>query len=164
MVGKPHLEITSRLPVVRPLRRCTILRGHCSQAGWLIILPLLISDCFEHRRVSSIACRYLRCASAEVRLFGRADFAWSKSGNRSTALSLGRVRFEVGFRNIVAVLLNRATMVCLPQSHYGLPVTPPEPRPARPESGVVIAWFRQLSMLLGVCQSTSCTRQALAAH
>jgi hypothetical protein len=25
-------------------------------------------------------------------------------------------------------------------------------------------WFRQLSILFGVCQSTSCTRQALAAH
>ena len=25
-------------------------------------------------------------------------------------------------------------------------------------------WFRQLSMLFGVCQSTSCTRQALAVH
>jgi|HubBroStandDraft_6_1064221.scaffolds.fasta_scaffold202788_3 hypothetical protein len=30
--------------------------------------------------------------------------------------------------------------------------------------GFVIAWFRQLSMLFGVCQYTSCTRQALAAH
>jgi len=38
-------------------------------------------------------------------------------------------------------------------STSGLPVTPPEPRPARPESWVAIAWFRQLSI-----------RQALGAH
>jgi hypothetical protein len=37
-----------------------------------------------------------------------------KSGKRRTAFGLGRVRSEVGFRDIVAVLLDRATMVCLP--------------------------------------------------
>src|SRR5215472_15486089 len=81
-----------------------------------------------HVTNSSIACRYPRCASAEVRLFRTADFAWSKSGNRSTALGLGRVRLEVGFRNIVAVLLNRPTMVCLSESHYGLRVICPRTR------------------------------------
>ena len=50
---------------------------------------------------SSIACLYPRWASAEVRLFRTADFAWSKSGKRRTALGLGRVRFEAGFRDIV---------------------------------------------------------------
>src|SRR5581483_406228 len=43
-----------------------------------------------------IACRYPRCASAEVKLFRTADFARSKSGNRSTALGLGQVRFDIG--------------------------------------------------------------------
>jgi hypothetical protein len=41
------------------------------------------------------------------------------------AHALGRVRVEVGFRDIVAVLLDRATMVCLPQPLYGWPVIRP---------------------------------------
>src|SRR5262249_25025459 len=54
-----------------------------------------------HSTNSSIACRYPRWASAEVRLFRTADFACSKSGNRRTVLGLRRVRFEEGLRGIV---------------------------------------------------------------
>ena len=74
-----------------------------------------------------MACRYPRWASAEVKLFRTADFARSKSGKRRTALGLGRVRFEVGFRDIVrGPPINRATMICLPQPLYGLLVIRPE--------------------------------------
>ena len=56
-------------------------------------------------------------------MFRTADLAWSKSGNRRTALGLGRVRFEVGLRDIGrGPPINRATMVSLPQLLYGLAV------------------------------------------
>jgi hypothetical protein len=50
-------------------------------------------------------------------------------------------------------------------STSGLPVTPPEPQTG--QTRIVSCdrlEFRQLSILFGVCQSTSCARQALAVH
>lgn len=54
-----------------------------------------------HSTNSSMACRYPRWASEEVRLFKTADFAWSKSGNRRTAFGLGCVRLRECLRGIV---------------------------------------------------------------
>jgi len=47
-----------------------------------------------HSTNSSIACRYPRWASLELRLFRTADFAWSRSGSRRTAFGVLRLRLE----------------------------------------------------------------------
>ena len=68
-----------------------------------------------------------------------------------TGISLGMVASpQARFRFARQNRCNSATSCRC--STPGLPVTPPESRSARPESLVVIAWFRQLSTLFGVCQ------------